>query len=233
MAATLAEQSYSIDLRRTQSLQLDIVTAEGDTVTLTLAQEGAAKLVDYQGAGAAGTVTAAGVSLSARGNFSYTVAGELSVEESAAIYDLLGRVDELAGRFFSGDIAGLLEQAGGLDPDMKALASFSLQLDLSRSAQVTTAYRTVQAMAPDAAAAGDLPAFIHALDAARADSAGRKDVFDQLLTATLPWLQSTRAAEPSTTDDTETALLRLLSALEGTAVETPAEATAADTTATG
>lgn len=224
--AVFSERAYAVDMSRAQSLQLEIMTAEGDRVTLSLAGSRSVQLAGYQASDASTAVAATGVTVAASGNFSYAVEGELSAEESAAIQDLLARVDELAGRFFSGDLDGLLRQVNDVDLDMEQLASFSLQMDMTRAVEVSSAYRSVQAMTADGAetagaspaTSADLFAFIDDLNAARAADAGRKDLFDDLFKSAVQMLQSARRVEPAIEDpapDTATALLgRLLSALD-------------------
>jgi len=170
--------------------------------------------------------------VSARGNIVYSVEGALSAEESAAIDGLLVRVDELAGRFFSGDVAGLLAQVGESAFDMEGLASFSLQMDMSRSVQATAVYRSVQAMA-GGSVSETLPGFFGALDAARESSAGYRDLFDALLKAATELLGSSSGSEPaeavSSGNSALSLLDRMLSALDTAqpaATETPIVAAA-------
>jgi len=182
-----SEQAYTVDASRARSLQLEIMTAEGDRVAISLSDARAVQLAAYRAADSAATAVSLGASISARGNLAYTLEGELSAEETAAIEELLGRVDQLAGRFFSGDMDGLLGQVGGFGFDIEELASFSLSMDMTQTVRATAAYRSVQAMAANDTGNTDpfpdLPSFIGELDAARTASAGRKDLFDELLKA--------------------------------------------------
>lgn len=133
------------------------------------------------------------------------------MEESTAIEELLGRrMDEIAGRFFNGDIAGLLDRAGGLDLDMEEPASFPLRMDTTQS---------VHAMAAEEpATADDLPGFINAVDTARTASAGRKNPFDELLKAATQLLNAADEPEPQGTATGLTSSVtlpdRLLSAID-------------------
>ncbi|MBK9132141.1 MAG: hypothetical protein IPM20_10975 [Gammaproteobacteria bacterium] len=226
------ERALAVDMSQSRSLQLDITTAEGDRVTLTLSDARSLRLAASQALDGASSAFALDASVSMRGNIAYSVEGELSAEESAAIDGLLARVDELAGRFFSGDIAGLLTQAGESAFDMEGLASFSLQMDMSRDMQATAAYRSVQAMA-GGAAIETLTGFISALDVARESSAGYKDLFDGLLKAATELLGSASGAGPAdavASGNSALSLLdRMLSALDTAqpaATETPATAAA-------
>ncbi len=226
------ERALAVDMSQSRSLQLDITTAEGDRVTLTLSDARSLRLAASQASDGASSARALDASLSTRGNIAYSVEGELSAEESAAIDGLLARVDELAGRFFSGDIAGLLAQVGESAFDMEGLAAFSLQMDMSRSIQATATYRSVQAMA-DASARETLPGFISALDAARESSAGYKELFDGLLKAATELLGSASGAGPADAvaggNSALSLLDRMLSALDTTqpaAAEMPAAAAA-------
>ncbi|MBK8162082.1 MAG: hypothetical protein IPK65_02685 [Gammaproteobacteria bacterium] len=205
------EQAYAVDASRARSLQLEIMTAEGDRVAISLSDARAVQLAAYRAADSAATAVSLGASISASGNLAYTLEGELSAEETAAIEELLGRVDQLAGRFFSGDMDGLLSQVSGFGFDIEELASFSLSMDMTQTVRATAAYRSVQAMAANDAGNADpfpdLPSFIGELDAARTASAGRKGLFDELLKAAAEVLGGDAAS-------VSTLLDRVLSALD-------------------
>ncbi len=218
--AVFSERVLTLAANRSRSLQLEVMTQEGDRVTLTLASADALQLSSYQAASPTTMAAGVGASFSASGSFSYTVEGELSVEESADIQDLLGQVGEFAERFFAGDIDGLLSRVNESGFDMKELASFSLQMDMTRSVQAT-AYQSVQAMAEDAASSSSLPAFTYDLSAARSASAGYKDLFDALLKSAVQLLQATHSpvspAIDSTATDTSILLDQLLSTIDAAA----------------
>lgn len=225
-------RAFAVDMSQARSLQLDITTVEGDRVTLTLSDARSLRLAASQASDGASSALAMDTSLSTRGNLAYSVEGELNAEESAAIDELLARVDELAGRFFSGDIAGLLTQVSESAFDMEGLASFSLQMDMSRSMQATAAYRSVQAMA-GGTASETLPGFISALDAARDASAGYRDLFDGLLKAAMELLGPAAGSGPAEAVPSGNSALglldRMLSALDTAqpaATETPTAAAA-------
>lgn len=227
-------RAFAVDMSQARSLQLDITTVEGDRVTLTLSDARSLRLAASQTSDGPSSALAMDASLSMRGNLAYSVEGELSAEESATIDGLLARVDELAGRFFSGDVAGLLAQAGESAFDMEGLASFSLQMDMSRSMQATAAYRSVQAMA-GGIPSETLPGFISALDAARDARAGYRDLFDGLLKAAMELLGPAAGSGPAEAVSSGNSALglldRMLSALDtaqpaAAATETPTAAAA-------
>lgn len=225
-------RAFAVDMSQARSLQLAITTAEGDRVTLTLSDARALRLAASQASDGVSSAFALDASLSTRGNLAYSVEGQLSAEESAAIDGLLARVDELAGRFFSGDVAGLFAQVSETAFDMEGLASFSLQMDMSRSMQATAAYRSVQAMA-GGTTGETLPGYMNALGAAREASAGYQGLFDGLLKAATELLGSASGSEPAEAvagGNSALGLLdRMLSALDAAqpaATETPAAAAA-------
>ncbi|MCC6208634.1 MAG: hypothetical protein IT488_10850 [Gammaproteobacteria bacterium] len=217
-AALSTGRAFAMDMSHARSLQLEITTAEGDRVTLTLSDARSLRVAASQTSDGSSSALAMEASLSTRGNIAYSVEGELSAEESAAIDGLLTRVDELAGRFFSGDIAGLFEQMSESGFNMEGLASFSLQMDMTRNVQATAAYRSVQAMA-GGAASENLPGFMSALGAARESSAaGYRDLFDGLLKAATELLSSAsdaQAADAGSIGNSALAVLeRMLSTLD-------------------
>lgn len=206
-AVTLSERAVTLAASQSRSLQFEVMTQEGDRVTLTLASTDTLQLSGYQSASPGALAAGIGAAYSASGGLGYTVEGELSAGESADIQALLGQVSEFAGRFFAGDIEGLLTQVNESGFDMKALASFSLRMDMTRSAQLTSAYRSVQAMTaegPESAApsSAGLPAFIGQMGAARSASAEYKDLFDDLLKSAVQLLQAARTPESPVADST-------------------------------
>ena len=79
----------------------------------------------------------------------------MSEEELGAINDLLGRVNNLAGEFFAGDLDVAFEQAMNLGYDAQQIASFSLNLAQVEIQQVTQAYQAFEPSQTDGS--GDSP----------------------------------------------------------------------------
>lgn len=108
---------------------LEVMTGEGDKVTVSFAQSQSGSYANSEG----------GFSLSASAsqNWSMEVQGHLNDDEKNALSALFDDVQSLSERFFAGDIGKALEQAMDIGYDAKQLASFSLNL-LQRTSQTAS-----------------------------------------------------------------------------------------------
>jgi hypothetical protein len=98
-----------------QDMEIDIVTAEGDKVTLsssTLSQV-SYESYDRWGRRGGGSYRESGESLTleSSASYSFTVEGDLSEEELADINALLGEIDGIMGDFLEGDMASVVDKA--------------------------------------------------------------------------------------------------------------------------
>ena len=69
------------------------------------------------------------------------VRGDLSNAEKEAINKVLSAVIEAADKFFDGSLDKAMKQLMSMDFDTKELAEFSLQMNMSKSVEVTRAYQ--------------------------------------------------------------------------------------------
>jgi hypothetical protein len=136
-----------------ERFSLDVVTAEGDTVsirfkTLSVTQVAAAQVSD-------GTTTATAVegSVISRGRFKVEVNGDLNEAERAAIGELLDKVDEIATDFFGGDVQAAFAAAARIGLDSEALSAFDLNLSYSRSLTAVQTYSNTARLGGQPAAA--------------------------------------------------------------------------------
>lgn len=123
-----ASQAAAVEYASSESLTLSVRTAEGDQVRIRMTER------QYLGASASyqsnGTEAEYQFSQSAAfaGRYQISVQGSLSAQEQQALGQLLGKVQDVANQFFSGDIQGAFQQASGLGLDGSELAQFSLNL---------------------------------------------------------------------------------------------------------
>ncbi|TDO98744.1 DUF5610 domain-containing protein [Marinomonas balearica] len=132
-------ESYS----RTQSSEIEIKTAEGDTVKLNLyALQAAAQGENYE-------VSEDGLNFqryesSTSGfKFEFAVDGDLNEEEQEAINDLVNSLGDIADNFFDGDLSSAFDKALEVGFDTEQLSGFSMNLKMTqtyRAAQATNAY---------------------------------------------------------------------------------------------
>ncbi len=133
---------------RARAFSFELITRDGDKVTIkATSSEGLAMEAGRVTRGAnSGTING---SYSSSESFSLTVDGELNAEELAAINDLLGRVNDLAGQFFAGNLDVAFEQAMSLGYDEKQISSFALNLAQVEIQQITRAYQRVEPRFPE------------------------------------------------------------------------------------
>jgi len=149
-ASTAGALFASVEKSQTTSIQIE--TREGDIVTIDIFKKASADTT--AAVGMAGGDRAAYVerNVSASAGLSYSVQGDLNEDELKAIGKLLGRVDKVADRFFNGNINAAFKQANKLGFDTEQLASFSVDLQQSRTVQVAAAYgQTAPATVPTVA----------------------------------------------------------------------------------
>lgn len=135
---------------RASQFSFSLTTKEGDKLTIkATASEGLAMEAGRvtHGARTAGFYNA---SYSSSQSMTWQVEGDLNEEELQAINDLLGRVNDLAGQFFSGNLDAAFEQAVNLGYDDSQIGKFALNLTQVEIQQVTQAYKTFEPQAENA-----------------------------------------------------------------------------------
>jgi len=136
-----AKDSYSnYEYARAREFSFELTTKEGDKVKITAsASEGFAYEANENSKG-----KSVNGSYSASQAMSLQVEGNLSDEELGAINELLGKVNDLAGEFFDGDLDKAFAQAQELGYDQDQIGSFSLNLAKVDIQQVTQAYKAFE-----------------------------------------------------------------------------------------
>lgn len=144
------------------SLTLEVLTREGDRVSVSFAQQ------HVSASSEKGSVT------SQSQGWSMSVEGHLSDAEQSALSALFDDVQSLSERFFAGDIGSALESAMNLGFDGKELASLSLNLTQRTSFTVTSPYSAVKEQLPlpelesiKAPLAAYVDSYMNALDKAK------------------------------------------------------------------
>lgn len=136
----LNEITSTSSLKVANSLTLDVMTRDGDSVTVSFSQseqrrsESAPDFLQ--------------VSSSNRSAWTFEVEGNLDEAEQEALSNLFNSVQDLSERFFSGDLGSALEQAMSLGFDGNELASLSLNLTQQTVMTSTRAYSQVQPQLP-------------------------------------------------------------------------------------
>lgn len=144
-AATSSYVGYgSYEYGRAREFSFELTTKEGDKVTIRASSsEGLA--IEAARAGKGGqSASALNASYSSSQSFSLSVEGDLSEAELTAINELLGRVNDLAGQFFAGDLDAAFSQAMNLGYDAQQIGSFSLNLVQVEIQQIKQAYQAFE-----------------------------------------------------------------------------------------
>lgn len=129
---TSVKQFVASEVRKERGV-IDLVTAEGDKVSIRFRTKDVVKGSVTETTTADGSkTTATSASVFSRGGVKISVDGNLNDKELAAIGNLLGKVDEIATKFFSGDVQSAFNAAGSLDVSSDQIASYSLDLTYSK-----------------------------------------------------------------------------------------------------
>ncbi|WP_323814676.1 DUF5610 domain-containing protein [Cellvibrio sp. NN19] len=144
-AASSSYMGYgNYEYGRAREFSFELTTKEGDRVTIkATSSEGLAVEAGRAGRGN-NSVSAMNASYSSSQSFSLSIEGELSEDELSAINDLLGRVNDLAGQFFAGNLDAAFDQAMNLGYDAEQISNFSLNLAQAEIQQVTQAYQAFE-----------------------------------------------------------------------------------------
>ena len=141
-AEDFARYRYAESSKKAESsLQLSLTTQDGDVISLDFSQ------IDIQESSRFRGKTLEGDRVR---DFSFledtqrvvnlSVEGSLSTEEQAAIDEVLATAIDVVQKFFSGDLSGAVDKLKALNFDTSELAELSLDLSMTRTAEVTRGY---------------------------------------------------------------------------------------------
>lgn len=134
---------------RTETSALDVVTTEGDRVSIRFLTQDVLTTSASQSTSADGTTTTtAAASSISRGGLQVQVTGNLNDKERTAIDGLLTQVDALATKFFSGDVQAAFTAALHINASSDQIAGFKLDLTYSQKVSAAASF----ASAPGATA---------------------------------------------------------------------------------
>ena len=140
----------------TRSFQLQVVTQEGDKVTIDV--NAAQVLAVQQGGYSTGTgnVSAFNGTLASSNHFSFSVQGNLNANELKSLNDLFQQVNRIADTFYGGDVQQAFDQASQVGVDSQQIAGFAVNIQQTQTVAVRNTYASVQnAGAQQASASSD------------------------------------------------------------------------------
>lgn len=155
VSRTAVSASTSTLVARSSTFDMEVTTREGDKLKISIAQASAnwsstsasASSTRTSGNGGTSTSTSAQASASSGslqiGGWSVQIEGNLNDDEKAALTDLLGQVQDISSKFYSGDLSGAFDRALALNMNGDQLASMSLNLSQTTYAQATSTYGAV------------------------------------------------------------------------------------------
>lgn len=133
------EQLYQ---RQKNDFSFELITQEGDKVTINAMSQSSAYAERYLEQSKDGSMAYSAYEASSSGGYDLVVEGDLSEEELEAINDLMGQVNELADEFYNGDAMSAFDMAMDLSSDPDQIAQFSLNM----TSQEVKAYQYAGAM---------------------------------------------------------------------------------------
>lgn len=130
-----------------RDFSFELTTREGDKVRINASASQSLGMA-YEAAvnGDSRALSLEGSSSSSQ-SFSLSIEGELNEDELAAINDLLGKVNDLAGQFYAGNLDAAWDQAMALGFDDQQISDYSLSL---RQVEVQLVEVEQVAVAPEA-----------------------------------------------------------------------------------
>ena len=144
MAQLNSASRYSSQASEQNSMSLELMTKDGDRVSLSFMQS--AQSFSYAEQEGHQLITVAGFEQGMA--WQMDVMGNLDEDEQEALGNLLQDIEKLSNSFFAGDLGGALEQAMQLGFDGNELASMSLNLRQESFSSVSRAYNSVQPQLP-------------------------------------------------------------------------------------
>jgi hypothetical protein len=192
---------------RTDAIELQVTTAEGDIATLSFSQFSSASM-------AAGAVRDGGASATALAwdtasdeTMDLSIVGDLNEQELAAIDALAEKLAQVAEEFFDGDLDAALSSAGqiSISEDTQTLSAFSYSMRSQEVLAATALYERVAQAAEEPAGDGETalisPVPVGGSELAETGGDGPLDLLKQILDL-LQSLVAENAAEPDELPET-------------------------------
>lgn len=168
---------------RKNSLSMNVVTREGDRVTVYFKQSQSAQSTQLS----SNNVSGVAFSATEKRQFDFEVEGSLNAREQKALAGLFDDVAKLGDQFFNGNIGEALSQAMNLGFDSNELASMSVNLTQVTVSSRLSAYQNTQQKLPTEvleSVKSPLAAYVDSYKQAVEDMEpfnSRKRVMDELL----------------------------------------------------
>lgn len=135
----IAVQQGLYEYAEARDFKFELTTKEGDRVSIRASSSlGASVAVGQDKNG-----ISVDVSRSSASSFELSIEGDLNDNELKAINELLGRVDQLAGQFYAGNLDRVFDKAVALGYDDQQIAGYALNLSQVQIQQVVESYGVI------------------------------------------------------------------------------------------
>ena len=132
------------------TLSMELTTKDGDVISLTFNQLDSSSSASFRGVTLEGVrVQDGSMDESTERVVNMSVDGDLNADEQAAIDAVLSSVIQSVQQFFTGDVGASVAQLKAMDFDSAQLSELSLNMSMTKTAQISKAYQGAQDMPGD------------------------------------------------------------------------------------
>ena len=135
----MAMQGFSESI--SHSAEIQIMTREGDLVTISINQASASSSSALQMEQGDSKISLYSESYSLSSGFSMSIEGDLNEEETESLAKLINKMSKVSDKFFKGNINAAFKHAQKVGFDTEQIASFSMSLEMEKSVQAVAAYQ--------------------------------------------------------------------------------------------
>lgn len=143
-----AEHAQLFEVQQSGSTSLQIVTNDGDEITISMKSEWQTSAYSGESVSADHHTQYAGVDSYQGYAIQYQVEGELDEGEREALDQLMGKVSSVANEFFSGDMAGTISELENFNLDAGEFSRLSMVMEHRVSYTMAETYQEVSQMHP-------------------------------------------------------------------------------------
>lgn len=134
----------SLVTNKSQAVDIQVQTQEGDTVTISFNQASSASQSSLYVEQGNSQLSIYQQNTSFQSSFSLNIEGDLNEDELQSLSALLDKMSEVSDEFFNGNVKTAFEHAQKVGFDTEQIAAFSLDLNMKSSVEAITAYQQVK-----------------------------------------------------------------------------------------
>jgi hypothetical protein len=142
VTSTMALQSLVSN--KSQSVDIQVKTREGDTVTISFNQSTSSSQSAFQAEQGNSQLSIYQQSSSFESGFSLTIEGDLNEDEKQSLSELFDKMNKVSHEFFNGNVNAAFKHAQKVGFDTEQIAAFSMDLKMKSSVEAIAAYQQVE-----------------------------------------------------------------------------------------